>query len=179
MTEPKTMTNEERLDFLVRTGKLSLEQMALQDDFCNPVIVHENLDDHEVRVILLAGGLGEDRKLLIEGLVAAAEKPQAMISLTSDMFMSEAPASYGVGNLGRAGNARPADAFAQGDPHTTEALQVVVVFIGEDDVHEVDVPYKREGTTIIWGEERRHVVNSAIAGAIRAAMTASHARMSS
>jgi len=147
MTEP--MTNEGRLDFLMKTGKLALETMALAEEDFNPVIVHEDMDG-TFKMTLLAGGLGDDLSLLREGLVHAAETPQAMISLT-------------------------ADAFAMTDDGSkTEALQITTAFVGQDAVIEIILPYEREGVSIIWGEGEISICESAIAGGIRAAVTASH-----
>ena len=170
------MTNEERLDFLVRTGKLSLMQMAARDEFCNPVIVHEDAVTGEIQVAMLAGGLGDKNELLIEGLVQASLTPRAMISLTADAYMAEAAWGYGMGNQGQLRTGpRPSEMFERGMPGVSEALHIVAAFAGEDDVVEVYVPYTREGTKIVWGTLRREISNSRLAGAIRAAVTCSHA----
>jgi hypothetical protein len=147
MTEPKTLTNEERIDFLVKTGKLALETMTLAGEDFNPVIVHESMDG-DFQMVLLAGGLGEDFDLLTEGLVRAAESPRAMISLTADCTVSDG------GNV-------------------LEAMQVLAAFAGDDDVIEVMIPYTKNGV-IQWGEPQRSVVESRIAGGLRTAVTASH-----
>lgn len=146
MTEP--MTNEERLDFLVKTGKLALETMTLANEDFNPVIVHESMDG-DFQMVLLAGGLGEGYDLLTEGLVRAAETPRAMISLTADCTVADQ------------------------DGNVQDAIQVLAAFAGDDEVIEVMVPYTKNGT-IQWGEPQRSVVESRVAGGIRAAVTASH-----
>jgi hypothetical protein len=170
------MTNEERLDFLVRTGKLSLMQMAARDEFCNPVIVHEEFGTGEIQIAMLAGGLGENNELLIEGLVQASLTPKAMISLTSDAYMAEAAPGYGIGNQGQVDKLpRPGEMFRRGVPGVSEALHIIAAFAGEDDVVEVFIPYTREGKHLVWGDGKWQISESKLAGAIRAAVSCSHA----
>ena len=171
------MTNEERLDFLVRTGKQSLEKLTAADDFCNPVIVYELAGSGEIRIAMLAGGLGKDNELLIEGLVQASLAPLAMVSLTADAYMAEAAWGYGIGAQGQvAHSARPAEMFELGVPGVSEALHIIVAFLGEDEITQIYAPYRREGRTIVWtGDPRRDTTTNRLAEAIRAALLCSHA----